>query len=297
MGSLEMLSSSSTKEKIIQRTPSFPIKEILDNRNKTNSNKKFLEIITKIIVKDIPSIDDKYLNIMILDDKRLLVGYTLYLIIISAKTFKKELIIDLRDIITEYNNFTSIIYLIQIKNCILSVVINRSNVYFIKLSKSSYKLVGKLVSKNPKKVIEKNNYLYILEKQEISVWQDEFNKFSYSYIKYIPLNGIRGANFIFINDQEIAITGFQRIMFYNLESNNKFQIRCEESSLSPEFCPNNMILLNNKILLMGCIDSWWGFGSVFLIDTIKKEIICHKVLQLYSIIKIKMVNFYVELWK
>ena len=105
------------------------------------------------------------------------------------------------------------------------------------------------------------------------------------------MNGIRGGNFIFINEQEIAITDFQRIMFYNLESNNKFQIRCEDSTLSPEFCPNNMILLNNKILLMGCIDIWWGFGSIFLIDTIKKEIICHKVLQLFSIIKLKNGEF------
>ena len=86
----------------------------------------------------------------------------------------------------------------------------------------------------------------------------------------------RGANnFIFINEQEIAITNFQDIMFYNLESKNNFQIRCEEHSISPSFYPNNMRLFNNEILLMSSIDDKWGFGCVFLINTIKKEIIYH----------------------
>ena len=251
-----------------------------------------MELISKIIVKDIPIIQHKYLNILILDDKRLLIGYTLYLIILSKKTFKKELIIDLRDIINEYNNCTSIIYLTQLKNGNLAVVINKSSIYFIKLSHNSYKLIGKLVSSNPKKIIEKNNNLYILEQQQISVWRRAiFNKSSYSKVEIIPLKDIfkifRYGNFIFTNDQEIALTNFQEIMFYNIESKNKVKIRCKECSISPDFCPNNMILLNNNILLMGCIDYKWGFGSVFLIDTIKKEIICSKVLQLFSIIQLK----------
>lgn len=293
MGSLEMFSSSNKKEKIIQNTPSFPIKTIIDNRNKTNSNEKFLELISTIIVKDIPLINEKYLNILFLDDKRLLVGYTLYLIIFSSKTLKKELIIDLRDIITEYNNSTSIIYLTQLKNGNLAIVLNRSNVYFIKLSQNSYKLMDKLNSSEPKKIIEKNDYLYILETRQISVWHSKFNIFSYSKVEIIPLNDIfRGAkNFIFINEQEIAITNFQDIMFYNLESKNKFQIRCKEHSLSTSFCPNNMILLNNEILLMSTIDNKWGYGYVFLIDTIKKEIIYQKALTLYSIIKLKNEEF------
>ena len=293
MGSLEMFSSPNKKEKIIQNTPSFPIKTIIDNRNKTNSNEKFLELISTIIVKDIPLINEKYLNALLLDNKRLLVGYTLYLIIFSSKTLKKELIIDLRDIITEYNNSTSIIYLTQLKNGNLAVVLNRSNVYFIKLSQNSYKLVDKLDSSDPKKIIEKNDYLYILETRQISVWHSKFNIFPYSKVEIIPLNDIfRGAkNFIFINEQEIAITNFQDIMFYNLESKNKFQIRCKEHSLSTSFCPNNMILLNNEILLMSTIDNKWGYGYVFLIDIIKKEIIYQKALTLYSIIKLKNGEF------
>ena len=295
MGSLEMFSTSEVEEKIIQNTPSFPITAIIDNRNKTNSNEKSLELISKIFIKDIPIIIDKYLNILILDDKRLLIGYTLYLIILSKKTFKKELIIDLRDIITEYNKSNSIIYLTQLKNGNLAVVINKSNVYFIKLSQNSYKLIGKLVPRNPKKIIEKNNNLYVLESQQISVWHSVFNIFSYSKVELIPLNDIfkifKCGNFIFTNDQEIALTNFQEIMFYNIESKNKVKIRCKECSISPDFCPNNMILLNNNILLMSCIDYKWGFGSVFLIDIIKKEIICHKVLQLFSIIKLKNGEF------
>ncbi len=293
MGSLEIFSSSNKNEKIIQSTSSFQISTILDNRNKTNSNGKSLELISKIIIKDIPNIHEKYLNILILDDKRLLVGYSLSLIIFSKKTFKKELIIDLRDIIKEYNNSSSIIYLAQLKNGNLAVVLNGLNVYFIKLSQNSYKLMGKLDSKKPKKIIEKNNYLYILEARQISVWHSKFNIFPYSKVEVILLNDIyRGANnFIFTNEQEIAITNFQDIMFYNLESKNKFQIRCKEHTISPDFCPNNMILINNEILLMSTIDDRWGFGFVFLINTIKKEIICHKVIQLYSIIKLKNGDF------
>ena len=293
MGSLEVFSSSNRKEKIIQNKPSFPISTILDNRNKTNSNEEFLELISTIIVKDIPLINEKYLNALLLDNKRLLVGYTLYLIIFSSKTLKKELIIDLRDIITEYNNSTSIIYLTQLKNGNLAVVLNRSNVYFIKLSQNSYKLMDKLNSSEPKKIIEKNDYLYILETRQISVWHSKFNIFPYSKVEIIPLNDIfRGArNFIYINEQEIAITNFQDIMFYNLESKNKFQYRCKEHSLSPSFCPNNMILLNNEILLMSTIDNKWGYGYVFLIDIIKKEIIYQKALTLYSIIKFKNGEF------
>ena len=293
MGSLEMFSSSNKKEKNVQSTPSFPITTILDNRNKTNSNDKVLELILKIIVKDIPTINGKYLNLLILDDKRLLVGYTLYLILFSAKIFKKEIIIDLRDIITEYNNSTSIIYLVQLNNGNLAIVLNSSKVYFIKLSQNSYELLGKLDSIKPKKIIEKNDNLYILEAKQISVWHSKFNIFSYSKVEVISLNEIYiGANnFIFINEQEIAISSFQSIIFYNLESNNKFQIRCREHSLPPSFCPKNMILLNNKILLMSSIDDKWGYGDVYLIDTNKKEIIYQKSLQLYSIIKLKNGEF------
>ena len=62
MGSLEMFSTSKVEEKIIQNTPSFPITAIIDNRNKTNSNEKSLELISKIFIKDIPIIIDKYLT-------------------------------------------------------------------------------------------------------------------------------------------------------------------------------------------------------------------------------------------
>lgn len=293
MGSLETFSSSNKKEEIIQNTSSFQISTILDNRNKANSNEKSLELISKIIVKDIPTINRGCLNLLNLDDKRLLVGYTLYLIIFSKKTFRKELIIDLRDIIKEYNNSSCIIYLAQLKNGNLAVVLNDSKVYFIKLHQNSYELKGKLDSKKPKKIIEKNNYLYILESRQISVWHRTFNIFPYSKVEVILLDDIfRDANnFIFTNEQENAITNCQDIIFYNLESKNKFQIRCKEHSLSPSFCPNNMILLNKEILLMSTIDCKWGFGRVFLIDTIKKEIICQKVLQLYSIIKLKNGEF------
>ena len=293
MGSLEMFSSSNKKEKNVQSKPSFPITTILDNRNKTNSDDKFLELILKIIVKDIPTINEKYLNLLILDDKRLLVGYTLYLILFSEKKFKKEIIIDLRDIKIEYNNSTSIIYITQLNNGNLAIVLNNSKVYFIKLSQNSFELMGKLDSINPKKIIEKNDNLYILEAKQISVWHRKFNIFSYSKVEVIPLNEIYiGANnFIFINEQEIAISSFKSIIFYNLESHNKFQIRCPEHSLSPSFCPKNMILLNNKILLMSSIDDKWGYGDVILIDTNKKEIIYQKGLQLYSIIKLKNGEF------
>ena len=288
MGSLEMFSSSNKKEKIVQSTPSFPITKIQDNRNKTNSNEKFLELRLTIIIKDIPTINEKYLNLLILDDKRLLVGYTLYLILFSKKILKQEVLIDLRDIMTEYNNSTSIIYLAQLNNGNIAVVLNNLKVYFIKLSQNSYELTGKLDSNNPKKIIEKNENIYILEAQQISVWHSKFNIFPYSKVEVIPLNEIfiGAINFIFINDQEIAISHFRGITFYNLESKNKFQIRCQEHSISPSFCPKDMILLNNKILLMSSIDYKWGYGTIYIIDTIKKEIICQTGLQLYSIIKL-----------
>ena len=108
-----------------------------------------MELISKIINKDIPIIQDKYLNILILDVKLLLIGLYSLFNYTFKKRFKKELIIDLRDIITEYNKSTSIIYLTQLKNGNLAVAINKSKLYFIKLSHNSYELMGKLVSRNP----------------------------------------------------------------------------------------------------------------------------------------------------
>ena len=290
---LEMFSSSNKNEKNVQGTPANPITTILDNRNKTNSNDKFLELILIINVNDIPKIYEKYLNLLVLDDKRLLVGYTLYLILFSEKKFKKEIIIDLRDKIQKYNNSTSIVHLAQLNNRNLAVVLNNSKVFFIKISQNSFELMGKIDSIKPKKIIEKNDNLYILEDKQISVWHRKFNIFSYSKVEVIPLNEInKGANnFIFINEQEIAISSFQGITFYNLESHTKFQIRCQEHTISPFFCPKNMILLNNKILLMSSIDQKWGYGDVYLIDTDKKESIYRKGLQLYSIIKLKNGDF------
>lgn len=296
MGSSEIKSTSNSNQNDFQQESTFTssITKITDNRKKDNSNEIFLELFLKIIVNGNSNNDFKVSNMLIMDDKRLLVGYTLNLIIFSTKTFKRELVIDFKDILIKYNNDNSISYLTQLKNGNLAITITKDKVYFIKINNNSFKIKGNLPSKNPKKIIEKNNYLYILEDYQISVWNKKFYGLSREFI--ITMNGLfwprlSYGNFIFTNDQELAVTNFQNLVFYNIESKKFSRIKGKEYSISYGIYSNNMILINKNVLLVGCIDCKWGYGSVLLIDIIKKEIIAEKVLHLYSIIKLKNGDF------
>ena len=91
--------SNSNKNDFQQVSTSSSITKITDNRNKSNSNEIFLDLFLKIIVKGDSNNNFNVSNMVIMDDKRLLVGYTLNLIIFSTKTFKRELVIDFKDIL------------------------------------------------------------------------------------------------------------------------------------------------------------------------------------------------------
>ena len=288
--------SNSNKNDFQQVSTSSSITKITDNRNKSNSNEIFLDLFLKIIVKGDSNNNFNVSNMVIMDDKRLLVGYTLNLIIFSTKTFKRELVIDFKDILIEYNNNNSISYLTQLNNGNLAISITKDKRYFIKINQNSFKIKGNLLSKNPKKIIEKNSYLYILEDYQISVWNKKFYMFTYSQEYTITMNGLFRpsllyGNFIFTNDQELAVTNFQNLVFYNIESKKITKIKGKEYSISFGIYSNNMILINKNVLLVGCIDSKWGYGSVLLIDIIKKEIIAEKLLHIFSIIKLKNGDF------
>ena len=120
--------------------------------------------------------------------------------------------------------------------------------------------------------------------------------FTYSQEYIITMNDLfkprlSHGNFIFTNDQELAVTNFQNLVFYNIESKKFTNVKGKEYSISYGIYSNNMILINKNVLLVGCIDSRWGYGSVLLIDIIKKEIIAEKLLHLFSIIKLKNGDF------
>ena len=191
MGISENQSTSNSNKNDFQQVSTLSsITKITDNRNKSNSNETFLDLFLKIIVKGDSNNNFKVSNMVIMDDKRLLVGYTLNLIIFSTKTFKRELVIDFKDILIEYNNNNSISYLTQLNNGNLAISITKDKIYFIKINQNSFKIKGNLLSNNPKKIIEKNSYLYILEDYQISVWNKKFYMFTYSQEYIITMNGL-----------------------------------------------------------------------------------------------------------
>lgn len=234
--------SNSNKNDFQQVSTSSSITKITDNRNKSNSNEIFLDLFLKIIVKGDSNNNFNVSNMVIMDDKRLLVGYTLNLIIFSTKTFKRELVIDFKDILIEFNNNNSISYLTQLNNGNLAISITKDKIYFIKINQNSFKIKGNLLSKNPKKIIEKNSYLYILEDYQISVWNKKFYMFTYSQEYTITMNGLFRpsllyGNFIFTNDQELAVTNFQNLVFYNIESKKLLKLKVKNILYHLEYIP------------------------------------------------------------